>query len=213
METDDIFRASAAQRTVFADLLESLSPEQLATQSLCGRWDVATVGGHLAAAITTRLPYFFVMMIRNRGSFDRANDAVAHKSAARGVAATIATIRENANSRFTPPGTGPRAPLTDVLVHTGDIARPLGLPHEAPADSVRTALEFLTGPRTIGFVKPGSLDGIQIVAEDLDAEYAGGEQIRGRGIDLMMAMCGRTEAIDALQGPGADTLRQRLSKR
>jgi uncharacterized protein (TIGR03083 family) len=211
MENADVFRASTAQRIVFSDLLESLTPEQLATQSLCGKWDVATVGGHLAAAITTKLSSFFMMMIRKGGSFDRANDAVAQRSAARGVAATIATIRDNAGSRFTPPGSGPRAPLTDVLVHTGDIARPLGLPHEAPADSVRTALEFLTGPRPVGFVRPRSLDGVRIVAEDLDVELGDGEEMRGRGIDLMMAMCGRTHALGEVHGPGVDTLRQRLT--
>jgi uncharacterized protein (TIGR03083 family) len=211
MSNEDVFRASAANRRALANLLESLTPEQLATQSLCGGWDVATVGAHLGAAITTKIPVFAVALIRNRGSFDRANDQTARNAAKRGIAATIATIRENANSRFTPPASGPRAPLTDVLVHTGDIARPLGLPHDAPPDHVGIALEFLHGGRTIGFVGRGWLTDLHLVAEDVGTEFGSGEEIRGRGIDLMMAMCGRAPALDDLHGPGVATLRRRLS--
>ncbi|HEX3825273.1 MAG TPA: maleylpyruvate isomerase family mycothiol-dependent enzyme [Mycobacteriales bacterium] len=212
MASEEVFRASASERLAFADLLAGLSPEQLAAPSLCGRWDVATVGAHLGSAITTRISVFAVTLIRHRGDFDRANDATARKAAKRGTAATIETIRSNADSRFTPPGTGPRAPLTDVLVHTGDVARPLGLPHAAPDDHVRIALEFLDRPRTIGFVKPGSLDGLRFVADDLGAETgeAGGEELHGRGIDLMMAICGRSHALDDLRGPGVALLRSRL---
>jgi uncharacterized protein (TIGR03083 family) len=211
VDNEDVFRASANARMAFADLLESLSPEQLATQSLCGQWDVATVGAHLGAAITTRIPVFAVTLVRNLGSFDRANDATARSAAKRGISATIETIRQNADSRFTPPGTGPRAPLTDVLVHTGDIARPLGLPHTAPDDQVRTALEFLDGPRTTGFVKRGSLAGLRLVADDLGTDVGSGDELRGLGVDLMMAICGRAHALGDLQGPGVTTLRGRLA--
>jgi len=142
-----------------------------------------------------------------RGNHDQD---LGRNAAKRGVPAIIATIRDNANSRFTPPGSGPRAPLTDALVHTGDIARPLGLPHDAPADHVRTALEFLDTGRTIGFVRPGSLTGLHLVADDLGKEMGSGEAIHGRGIDLMMAMCGRTDALNDLQGPGVRTLLSRF---
>jgi uncharacterized protein (TIGR03083 family) len=210
MDADAIYAAAAVNRRAFADLLETLTPAQLASQSLCGDWDVATVGAHLASAITTRLPVFMVELLRNRGSFDRANSATATKEARHGVPATIAKIRANADSRFTPPIVGPRAPLTDSIVHTGDIARPLGLPHDAPADHVRTALEFLSSPRPIGFVRPGSLTGLSIVADDLDLCLGVGEQLSGRGVDLAMAMCGRAQALPALNGPGVEILRSRL---
>jgi uncharacterized protein (TIGR03083 family) len=208
---EDVFRASATNRLALADLLEGLNAEQLATPSLCGGWDVATVGAHLGAAITTKTPVFAVTLIRNFGSFDRANDATARNAAKRGIAATIETIRQNANSRFTPPVTGPRAPLTDVLVHTGDIARPLGLPHDPPAADVRTALEFLTTGRPIAFVKRGSTAGLHLIADDVGIDSGSGAEVSGRGADLMMALCGRTVALDDLKGPGVETLRGRLT--
>ncbi|MGN6162283.1 MAG: maleylpyruvate isomerase family mycothiol-dependent enzyme [Marmoricola sp.] len=210
MDADAIYAAAAANRRAMADLLEGLTPEQLTRQSLCGDWDVATVGAHLASAITTRLPVFMVELVRNRGSFDRANSATAIKEARHGVPATIAKIRANAESRFTPPIVGPRAPMTDAIIHTGDIARPLGLPHDAPPDHVRVALEFLGSPRPIGFVRPGWHAGLAFVALDLDLRIGDGEELRGRGVDLAMAMCGRRQALGTLAGPGVDILRARL---
>jgi uncharacterized protein (TIGR03083 family) len=211
MDVRAIFAASASQRLAFAELLEGLTPDQLAAQSLCGQWDVATVGAHLGAAITTKIPAFALALLRHGMSFDRANDATARNAAKRGVPATIGTIRDNANSRFVPPGTGPRAPLTDVVVHTGDIARPLGLPHDAPADTVRTMLEFLSGPRTVGFIARGSTAGLAFVADDLEITVGSGEELHGRGIDLAMAMCGRTHALADLSGPGVEVLQARLA--
>jgi uncharacterized protein (TIGR03083 family) len=210
MDANAIYAAAAVDRRAMADLLEGLTPEQLAAPSLCGEWDVQTVGAHLAAAITTKTSTFVVELIRNRGSFDRANAATAVKEARNGVPATIAKIRANADSRFTPPITGPRAPMTDVIVHTGDIARPLGLPHDAPPEHVRTALEFLTTGKPIAFTSGKLLAGLRFVADDLDMTMGDGEQINGRGIDIVMGMCGRTPAIDTLSGPGVELLRSRL---
>jgi uncharacterized protein (TIGR03083 family) len=210
MDADAIYAAAAVNRRTMADLLEGLTPEQLATQSLCGVWDVQTVGAHLASAITTKTSAFLVELIRNRGSFDRANASTAIKAARNGVPATVAKLRANAESRFTPPVTGPRAPLTDVIVHLGDMTRPLGLPHDAPPDHVRTALEFLTTGKPIAFVRKGTLDGIRFVAADLDMTMGDGEEVRGRGVDIVMAMCGRTQATSALDGPGVEVLRSRF---
>jgi uncharacterized protein (TIGR03083 family) len=212
LDREAIFAAAAHNRLAMADLLESLTAEQLSQPSLCGDWDVQTVGAHLATAITTNTAAFALELVRQRGSFDKANAATAHKEARHGIAATIAKIRANANSRFVPPLTGPRAPLTDVMVHTGDIARPLGLPHNAPDEHVRTALEFLTTGRPIGFVGRGWLTGLKIVADDFAFSHGSGVELRGRGIDLMMALCGRSHALPDLAGDGVAMLGRQLGR-
>ena len=210
MDVDAIFAAVAANRRAVADLLETLTPEQLATQSLCGEWDVATVGAHLAYAANPKLPAFLLELVRNGGSFDRANSAAAVRQARDGVPATIAKIRANAGSRFAPPLVGPRAPLGDVIIHTADISRPLGLPHNPAADQVRTVLEFLTAGRSSAFVRGGTRDGLRLVAEDIDMNIGEGEEVRGSGIDVAMALMGRTVALNGLTGPGVDILGSRL---
>ena len=89
-------------------------------------------------------------------------------------------------------------------------SRPLGLPHDAAADHVLTALEFLHRGRPLGFVGRNWLADLRLVATDVGATLGKGAEVRGRGIDLMMAMCGRAPALDDLHGPGVATLRGRI---
>jgi uncharacterized protein (TIGR03083 family) len=206
----DLFAAVAAGRRSVADLLEGLDERQLATPSLCAGWDVGTVGAHLAEAAAPRLLPSLVALVRAGGRPQRANDASARRAARRPVAETVALLRERADSRFTPPVTGPRAPLTEVLVHEADIRMPLGLPHEPDAAAVRTALEFVTTGRPVGFVPRGQLTGLRLVATDLDWSWGDGALARGRGMDLLLAACGREAALPRLEGPGTDRLRERL---
>jgi uncharacterized protein (TIGR03083 family) len=210
VDVEAIFAASAAERRGVADLLESLDDPALATPSLCEGWDVRTVGAHLASAITARVLPFLLLSIRY-GGFDRANDERSRRAAQQPVADIVATLRTHADSRFCPPGTGPRAPLTDALVHSGDMRRPLGLPHDPPAERVQTALEFLTGTRTFGFVPRGALSGLRLVASDIGFAAGSGPELHGRGADLMMAACGRKSVLAQLSGDGVEVLRTRLS--
>ena len=114
------------------------------------------------------------------------------------------TVRRPGSSlRLTTPG-------ADVLVHAGDIRRPLGLAHQPAPDAVRIALEFLTQGRPVGFLPRGRLDRLQLVADDLDWSWGSGPTISGRGIDLLMAACGRPTALHDLTGSGVADLSPRL---
>ena len=201
MDVEAIFAASAAERHAVADLLDGLDEPALATPSLCEGWDVRTVGAHLASAITARVLPFLLSSIRY-ASFNKANDEASRRAAQQPVADIVAKLRAHADSRFSPPGTGPRAPLTDVLVHSGDMRRPLGLPHDPPAERVLFALEFLSGSRTFGFVPRGALRGLRLTATDIDFTSGSGPDLRGRGADLMMAACGRSSVLAELSGDG-----------
>lgn len=210
MDTDAVFAACAANRRDVADLLEGLDTEQLAIPSLCARWDVRTVGAHLAAAAAPSMRPFLVAVLRHAGSLHRANDTVAREVARRPVAQVAALLRDNADRGFSPPLAGPRGPLTDVLVHAGDMRVPLELPHDPPGAHVRMGLEFVTGGRPYGFVPRGRLDGLRLVASDLDWSWGGGPQLTGRGVDLLMAACGRTAVLPRLGGEGVGVLARRL---
>jgi uncharacterized protein (TIGR03083 family) len=208
-----VWAAAATERRALADQLDRLTPAQWASPSLCAGWDVRTVTAHLVTALSPALLSFLVALARARGDLHRANDAVARRAATRPASDLVAELRRRAGSRTAPPVTGPRAPLTDVLVHAGDIRLPLGLPHEPAADGVRAALDFVTTGRPVGFVPRGRLAGLRLVAEDLDRSWGEGEEVGGRGIDLLMAACGRAAALERLHGPGADLLSGRLAAR
>ena len=209
LDRDAVFAAVAAHRLRFADLVESLSDAELATPSLCDGWTTRDVAGHLSVAITGAPVPFLIGLAKALGRPNVANRIVATDAARKPVADLVTTIRRHATSRFTPPVVGPRAPLADVLIHTGDVARPLGRPHDASPEAVGWALDFVTGPRPIGFLPPKRLAGLSLVATDLDRTWGSGAVVSGRGLDLLLAVCGRRVALEQLEGDGLVTLTAR----
>lgn len=164
----EIIEQIAQQRRAVADLAISLTDDQLVVQSLCGDWLVRDVIGHLVVPLEISLPRFGIAMIAARGSFDRANTTLARQQAKRPIAELAATLRAKASNRFTPPGYGLEAPLNDLVVHSLDICRPLGIERTIPDDALLTCLTFLS--TTKSFVPKGAIDGLHLVATDLDWE-------------------------------------------
>ncbi len=210
MPHEPVFAAAAEQRRGLADLVESLDDAQLATPSLCAGWDVRTVAGHLVAALILTPRSLVTPLVRARGSLDTANTLMARDVARRPVFELAALLRRHATKRIAPPVTGPRAPLTDTLVHGGDMRLPLGIPHDPAPAAVRFCLDFVTAGRPIGFLPLGRLRGLRLQATDQDWAWGEGDAVSGRGIDLLMAACGRTATLPALAGPGSALLAERL---
>lgn len=202
----DVFPVVSARRRVVADLLETLDEAQLAAPSLCGGWDVRTVAAHLADAAAPALSPFLWALVRAGGRVHLANDRAAREAGRRPVAETVALLRERAESRFTPPVTGQRAVLAEVLVHEADMRIPLGLPVVPDPAAARVVLGFLTTGRPVGFVPRGRLRGLRLVATDVDWAWGRGAEVRGASSDLVLAACGRTAALPRLQGPGVPVL-------
>ncbi len=208
---EEVFAASARLRRALADLAEQLSDEQLATESLCAGWDARTVVGHLVAAVASPNRVFALAVLRAGGNLHRANDRVSRAMARRPVPELADLLRQHADSRFAPPVTGPRAPLTDLVVHTGDVLVPLGLSYSPDPGDVRTCLEFVTTGRPVGFVPRGRLSALRLTATDLPWSHGDGPEVTGRGVDLLMAACGRRALLERLAGPGSELLAARLS--
>lgn len=202
----------ADERRALADLLDTLTADQLATPSLCGAWTVQQVFGHLTVPLTVGLPQFALAMLRARGDFDRANDQLARRAASRGPAELAATLRRRADSRFTPPGGTWLAPLTDVIVHGQDIRRPLGIAHEFASERLRAILDYLvTDAAHRGFVPAGRLDGLTLRASDLGWTHGSGDLVEGPAEALALVATGRPDGLADLVGPGVDALARRLA--
>jgi uncharacterized protein (TIGR03083 family) len=213
MDADSVFEAARRERLDVAELVEGLDDQRLAQPSLCRGWDVRTVAAHLASATAPSRRRFLLAALRHAGRAHRANDAVARQVARQPVADIVRMLRHHADSRFAPPVVGPAGPLTDVLVHHGDMRLPLQMPYDPPPAHVRPALEFVTEGRPVGFVARGVLRGLRLTAEDVGLSWGHGAEMTGRGIDLLMAACGRASVLQRLDGPGADVLSRRLGGR
>jgi uncharacterized protein (TIGR03083 family) len=207
----ELFAQIADERRALADLLCGLTAEQQATQSLCSEWRVHDVAAHLILPLEVSTPRVVLAMVASRGSFDRANVRLTRELARRPYDEILDVLRRKADTRFTPPGAGPEAPLTDVLVHGLDIRRPLGLEYRIADDRLRTSLTFLTSKAGRGLTPKGALDGLRLEARDVDWACGDGPVVSGTAEALLLVMTGRKAAVSELEGAGVGTLRSRLA--
>jgi uncharacterized protein (TIGR03083 family) len=208
----ETFAEIADERRRLADLLSGLTDEQRAAPSLCEAWSVHDVGAHLIVPLEVSTSRFALTMLACRGSFDRANVRLTRQQARRPVDEIVDVLREKAEARFTPPGAGPEAPLTDLLVHGLDIRWPLGLAREVPEARVQKSLAFLTSRSARGLVARGTLSGLRFEATDLDWAHGRGPTVRGDAEALLLALTGRAAALARLSGDGWATLHARLTR-
>jgi len=206
----EVIEVIAGERRRVAELAETLTEEQLLTRSLCEAWSVRDVLAHLLMPLVTSRAAATATIVRARGDLDRANVMLTSRLAGMSVQEIADGLRRHANHPFRPPGMSLAAPLTDLLVHTQDMTRPLGLAHRPPPEGVAAALSFLTRGAPRGFVRRGATDGLSLHATDLDRDWGSGKAVSGRGIDLVLALTGRTSALALLEGPGVDVLGRRL---
>lgn len=206
---DEAFGMIAEERRALADLLDTLTPEQWATPSLCAGWTVREVAAHLVVPFEVSVPSLMLRLVRSLGSYDRAMDGATREVAARPTTELAARLRANADHRFTPPMSGPEAPLTDVVVHGQDIRRPLGIAHGIEPEHLRVALDRMAGG-ALGFVPRSRVAGLRFEATDLDWSAGDGALVRGPAEAILLAITGRPVALADLEGDGADRLADRI---
>ena len=120
----------------------------------------------------------------------------------------LAQLHESAGSTRRFPGSTPRDPLMDLVVHGQDIARPLGRRSVSPPDVVADCLAYVAGNR---FMRgPQRLSGVRLVSTDTGWTSGEGAELRGSDVDLLLVAAGRRAGLDALEGPGVAVVSARL---
>lgn len=202
------------QRRRTADLLEQLSEQQWRQPSLCPGWTVRHVAAHLTLQqqrlrdVTTfvaRHPSMLRQATLNRTIQRSAvlqsqlpTDEIVHR-----IRAMIGSRRHNAFVT-------PLETLTDILVHSQDIAVPLGL--DLTMDPTASALAATRRWDTRGtwlaiVFRKLPLEDYRFTATDADWTRGHGPQVEGPIGALLLLLTGRTAALAQLSGPGADALR------
>ncbi|MFD3704773.1 maleylpyruvate isomerase family mycothiol-dependent enzyme [Nocardia sp. NPDC058658] len=193
----------AAERAEMIELLRGLTDEEWETPSLCGGWRVRDVVGHLLTDTVGPVRYL-AAAVKNRGSVDRLNNAIAASFADLPTTRLVDEFEHNAGrlSKFSP-----RLALSDLMVHQQDIRRPLGRPRTIPADRLTAVLSY---PDPFAF--PGKYTkGLRFTATDVTWTSGVGPEVRGPGEAIALAVVGRTAALDDLTGDGLPELRRRIS--
>ncbi|WP_168701037.1 maleylpyruvate isomerase family mycothiol-dependent enzyme [Gordonia paraffinivorans] len=189
MDSDTLWRHIDHERLSLADLIESLTPEQLATPSPCEGWTVRDVAVHLTQShagarevlsAAARHGFRFNTMIREMAIRDRTPaDEVADK------------LRRMVGSRRHPFGTNERAPLIDSLLHGQDIAVPLGIDRPMPVDAAAAATREIWDV-AFPFFACRHNRGLRFVATDVDFDAGTGRVVEAPIRDILMHVSGRT---------------------
>lgn len=197
-----------AERAEFADLIGTLTPEQLETQSLCGDWRVRDVVGHMISAAHTSLANFFPGLIASGFRFNTFTQKGTQKYGG-GTAAELAErIRATTTRTSHPPGPAV-VMLGEMIVHGEDVRRPLGVKHGYPAADIQTVGNFYkTSNLLLGSKK--RIQGLTVRAEDADWSTGSGPEVFGPGAALLSAMTGRRAALDDLRGEGLEEFATRF---
>jgi uncharacterized protein (TIGR03083 family) len=211
LERDQIWAAIDEQRRRVVDLLEQLTDDEWRSPSLCAGWTVRDVAAHLTRQ-EARWRDVLPLMVRFRGNIDRAIHESAREDAVRlSTAQIIAAIRGTVGSRRHNVGVSYRETLIDAVIHSQDIALPLGRPLETPATA---AAEVATRLWTMRFPPPfpatRAMKEFRIIATDIDWSVGRGAEVHGPIAAIMLVGAGRLVALPQLTGPGAADLAARL---
>ncbi|MBG0564552.1 maleylpyruvate isomerase family mycothiol-dependent enzyme [Actinoplanes sp. NEAU-A11] len=192
---------------MIADVLENLDDSQWRAETLCRGWTVQHMAAHFVQPMMVGFGRFFLAALRYRGDTDRTVDHFTRRLARRPRPELIALLRAHAADRVNPPRVGPMGPFAETCLHLRDIARPLGLLADVPAAHWRILLEYLTSSTVApALVRPGTLDGLRLVATDADWSHGDGAEVAGPMEAIGMAITGRTVAVHDLRGPGLGRL-------
>ena len=209
---NDIYARTTSNRLLIADFLETLDDEQWQAGTWCAGWSVHHLAAHVVQPMLVGFGRFAVVALRYRGDTDRTVDHFTQRLARKSRHELVGLLREHAADRVNPPRVGPLGPFADTCVHLRDIARPLGLTADVPAEDWRTLLDYLTSPGVAPALVPhGRLTGLELVATDLDWQSGKGALLAGPIEALGMAACGRPAALADLTGPGSAILASRLT--
>jgi uncharacterized protein (TIGR03083 family) len=211
-DREQVWRVIDAQWAGLADLLAGLTDEQWRQPSLCTGWTVRDVAAHLTMQQMgpgTALG----SLIRWQGTLDRTVQYAACRRAAQLTTGQLVDrIRGTIGSHRHNFGVTRLETLIDVLVHSQDIAVPLGVDLPLPADAAAVATNrLLTSRWPPPLPSARKLAGFQLVATDTDFTAGTGPQVTGPAAALLLVCAGRLVALPRLSGPGAAALTTRLT--
>lgn len=203
-----LWRMIRAERAALAEDLEDLDESQWAHRTLCGRWNVEDVVAHLTAAASVgRLRW--IRSVHARFDFELHNQRRLAEHRGLDSAGTLERFRQVVKSTTAASGHTP-AWLGEVIVHSQDIRGPLGIARVPPIAAVSEVARFYAR-RDFAVPSRSAIAGLRL--EATDGAFAAGEGllVTGTTLALTMAMAGRGDFCDDLDGAGVALLRSRCA--
>lgn len=208
MLDQDVWNAIDVERQALSDDLANLEPGQWNVQSLCVDWKVRDVVGHLVFTANSEWKDLIIGFVKHKGRLNRLLSKAATDMGAASPSDLKRHFADTVGSRNLPPFTKVPCELADIVCHSEDIRRPLGLRRDIPQETLLAAAVFLQADR--GTDTPKRINGLQLKATDTDWSFGEGPIVEGPLQALVLVMSGRADPLDELTGEGLDILRSRL---
>jgi uncharacterized protein (TIGR03083 family) len=206
----DLSDLAAAERRDLADYLDTLTAAEWNRPSLCPGWSVRDVVGHIVSYDVLSWPGLVALTARSGFSLRLANERGVEQSRRLGTDELVARLRAHAVPRGITTAFGCAVALTDALIHQQDIRRALAHLRAVPQERLVAALNFT--PRARALPAPTNIRGLRVVATDLQWAHGSGPEVYGPAEALLVALAGRTQALEDLHGPGLGALAARVDK-
>jgi uncharacterized protein (TIGR03083 family) len=206
---DELWSAAHVERAALANDLATLTDAQWKSPALCGEWTVEQVVAHMTASASIGTGRWFRSVIGARFDFDLHNARRLAEHLGATPAETLERFRAITDSTTSAPGPA-AAWLGEVVVHSADIRRPLGLSHVFPIETTSAVARFYAS-RNLAVPTRTNIAGLRVEATDGPFRSGDGPLVQGTTLALIMAMAGRSVFCDDLTGPGVATLRARLA--
>lgn len=208
MDPDAVWNHIHSEREFLASLLAELPAEGWDHPSLCAGWAVRHVAAHVISSAEASPRDVIAMMWRGQGNFNRALYREGLRLGSRQPDEILDAFDRNRGSRHHPLGTTRWEPLLDALVHTQDIALPLGLSHTMPIEAAQAAADRVWS-WPFPFFARRRLRRFQLIADDTDWTAGSGAEIRGPMSALLLLLTGREASLTQLHGEGVALLPRR----
>lgn len=195
MDLDTLWNHVHTERRALAELLTGLGDDQWQHPSNCDGWRVLDVAAHVISHPQIGWHDAPAMFGRNlgrgyNGMIKREVQRLGRRNTPASVLADFATYD---GSRRHAPLTAPSDALLDVLAHTQDILKPLGLAHTAPGEAYAAGLDrAIQRARLVGW---RGHRGRRLVATDLDWSHGEGPVTEGTAYELFLLATGRAHLI------------------
>lgn len=188
MDDTQIWDQIDEQRADLADFLDTLTPEQWRTPSLCQGWTVREVAAHVTQSATPWGKLTFEL-VRAGFRFNAVTLRMARDDR-RTPDEITAGMREMVGGRRKPPGTATADPLMDVLVHGQDIAIPLGARRVMPVPAAAVAADRVWS-MGFPFNARKQFPNVKFTATDVDFSVGEGDEVRAPIQEILMRLSGR----------------------
>jgi uncharacterized protein (TIGR03083 family) len=201
----ELWRHIHAERAALAEALSGIAAADWDRPSLCAGWTVKDVAAHVISTPQLGWRELAAMAARNLG---RGPNAMIFREVKRlgrtqTPASVLADFERYAGSTRHVPVTTTVEPLVDVLVHTQDVLRPLGLRHDMPPEAAAAAADRV---RLVGAVMGWRPPRVRLVATDTSWTRGTGPSVEGPMQELLMLSAGRSPDAARLDGDGRERL-------